>query len=169
MDGTQFSDHFINLPNIIGYLVAAALACGPGNWLVRWQQIRLQRRLINYSSGMTLGKILEEEEKIRRFLGMELAVEIGRLEKLVYVLAVMLDQYGLITAVIILKAFFGWITIPQNSSESGELGDRLAFYNYKLDFFYVYILGNVLSLLVALALGLVGKIIAAFVKDLIGS
>ena len=42
------------------------------------------------------------------------------------------------------------------------------FYNYKLDFFYIYILGNVLSLLVALALGLVGRIVAAYVKDLIG-
>jgi hypothetical protein len=40
--------------------------------------------------------------------------------------------------------------------------------NYKLDFFYIYILGNVLSLLVVLALGLVGRIVAAYVKDLIG-
>lgn len=96
--------------------------------------------------------------EIRQFLAMELAREIGRVEKLVYVLAVMLGQYSLITAVIILKAFFGWINIPRSPSQSSELQSDLNYY-------YVYIYGNMLSLIVGLFLGFVGRIVAAFCKD----
>ena len=117
--------HHVNLADVAGYLVSVVLLWWPGSRFVRWWHDRFNARLVMPSRDMTLGGVEDAKEKVRLRLSMEFAGVIGGLEGLVYVLAVMINQYGLITSVIILKAFFGWVDMPRDAQQSDMVERKL--------------------------------------------
>ncbi len=64
-------------------------------------------------------------------------------------------QFTLLTAVVILKAFFGWIRTPEIILASGSLQDdeKAATSRHVIVLFHAYVFGNLLSLLTAMILG----------------
>lgn len=77
------------------------------------------------------------------------AAIIGALERIIYIIAVAFTQPNLISGVLILKAFFAWT--HQRAVKTN--GDTTAMYE-TIAHYHTYLIGNFLSLLLAVFLGL---------------
>lgn len=69
---------------------------------------------------------------------------VGTFERILYVMAVLSQHYDLITAWIVMKAFSGWMRLGPRKDEH----ERLSRWNK-------YLLGNIVSLLAGLGLGVI--------------
>jgi len=126
------------------FLLSAALAVllsiWPGNLIV----VRVDRWLVGRIAKQA--KVAYDESSERDTLG---AATVGCIERPIYILAIMLGQPGIITAVIILKAFFNW-TFPYSEKKNGEGLVEMNVY------YHAYVIGNLLSLSLALVLAEIG-------------
>jgi len=80
------------------------------------------------------------------------AAFIGVTERWIYIFALMFSQPSLITGVLILKAFFGW-TDKTPKIDRTETHDEMV---AAVGFYHTYVIGNLLSLLTAIVLALIG-------------
>ena len=103
-------------------------------------------------AGKSMKVWLEEEARDRDLAEFrsDTAAIIGILERYIYIFALMFAQPTLITGILILKAFFGWTDRAgkETAVPQGMIG-TVALY-------HTYVIGNLLSVLLAILLGLVG-------------
>jgi hypothetical protein len=110
---------------------------------------------------------VEKREVIKELFGLRFGGMIGPLERVFYIYAIMMPQLTILTPIIVLKAFFGWITheridafLSTLPADRSALAKDLRFVNgivYVL--YHSYIYGNILSLMLGLALGHVGVVV----------
>ncbi|MGC4032179.1 MAG: hypothetical protein QM754_10700 [Tepidisphaeraceae bacterium] len=107
---------------------------------------------------------------IRNLLELEVGGIIGCVERAIFIYAVMVPaHFGVLTAVVILKAFFGWIKQPTAASEDNTAlpDDHWQFTSSKTyKIFAAYIFGNCCSILAGLLLGHVAIIITKLLTRL---
>lgn len=95
----------------------------------------------------TLREANQESERWKRRLNLDFGKRIGRIERFFYIYSVMLNQFTLLGAWTILKAFYGWIQKPTVAQSMVPEEDK------EITTFYIYIYGNALSILSGLLLG----------------
>lgn len=131
------------LLTVLIFAVACAISWYPGNkllWFV-WKKIAAH---VNYPAGTAT----------------KLAPAVGGLERVLYIFGILSGQYILITGWLVMKAFFVWIDARARAARARKAArdlipppmppldvDVLAIYNSVL-------IGNLLSILIALACGL---------------
>ena len=91
-------------------------------------------------------------------LDLDFGRRIGRIERIFYIYAVMLNQFTLLSAWVILKAFYGWIQKPAVSQSSASEEDK------DITTFYAYVYGNALSILTGIICGHVGLVVQEYLK-----
>jgi hypothetical protein len=160
----------MNFPFLISYLLAAALSTVPGTQIVRtvarWRNRRWHK---------SVNCPVDDTDYMERW-----ARDVGCIERWIFVYALMnKDFMGLLTAVVIFKAFFNWLVpgararlrrpTPAAADAAGlqdptatphHLGDA-ANTTSELDY-HAYLLGASLSLLVALVFAGIGKLCYAW-------
>lgn len=149
-------------PYLFSFLLACALSLFPGNLLVRWLHVRLLR----WERPWPFGK---KKESIQEIIGERPehdtigAMIMGRTERPLYIFAIMFAQSGVITAVIILKAFFNWtqvFTEPSLSSDqlASPPAEATAIERMRktIAHYHAYVIGNLISLALALLLAELG-------------
>lgn len=144
----------VNLPQLIAYLLVCMVSWWCVDGFIAGRCTAFNRTLVDDPSRTGV------DNDARRALLEELSVlkhgkAIGQIERLFYIYAIMLNQFTLLSAWIIMKAFFGWIEKP-GLTEALRDDERM---NVKV--YYSYIYGNALSLLVSVALAHVGFMIWA--------
>lgn len=98
-------------------------------------------------------------EALRDKLGLQFGGMIGRVEGVLYIYALMTSQFvGLLTGVIVLKALFGWIRVPEPKGDSQSIENSSFASSNGYDptiteviiLYHGYIFGNLISVLLAL-------------------
>jgi hypothetical protein len=138
---------------VVSFLIAALLAIAPGHHIVRGLHNLILHNVRTYDPTKTLQQLVGE------FFGLSPHAKhydpagglVGCLERSVYVFAIMFAQPGVITGVLILKAFFGWV---EKISDTDP--DKAPSVRAYVAVYYAYIIGNLISLIVGLALGELG-------------
>jgi hypothetical protein len=104
---------------------------------------------------------------VRKMLDIRFGWHIGNIERIIYIYAIMFDKLSLLTAWVILKAFFGWLEKPRMGSSAtieGIVGagveDRTDEVVASITLFYSYIYGNGISLLSGVFLAHVGLVLS---------
>jgi hypothetical protein len=147
---------------LTSFVLACLLSTWPGNWLI----VCAYRRILRRAPEEDPAPRPPADGRHREFLD-RTAWIIGTLERIVLIYAMVYSQPSLITGVIILKAFFAWtqsaakppilIIDPADLATLQAELDRLAgddemAMNKVLDHYHTYIIGNFLSLLIAIGL-----------------
>lgn len=99
--------------------------------------------------------VLIEEWQLK--LDIDFGKRIGRLERVLYIYAIMFGKTAILGAWIVLKAFFGWIG-KHNRNSQNEIEEMQDITQY-----YAYIYGNALSLIFALLLSHFGLLLSDWV------
>jgi len=144
----------INWPVIAGYLAACVIFCWIPfcDFLIR----TIVQDHIRERPGGKHEHWSPEQKRVAR--------RIGILERMLYIFAVANpDVISILTAVVILKSFFGWIKgnpiqPPTGSIESSKLA------NTEIHEFYIYVIGNLLSLITGVVGGLFASVISKAIK-----
>ncbi|MBR0848281.1 hypothetical protein JQ543_11070 [Bradyrhizobium diazoefficiens] len=138
---------------LTSFILACLLSTWPGN------------RLVRLVYDLILGRP-KEKDRHREFLT-STAWIIGTMERIILIYAMIYSQLSLITGVIILKAFFSWTQSTANppiliidpadpaalQAEANRLkGDNDGAMREVLAHYHTYIIGNFLSLLIAIGL-----------------
>jgi hypothetical protein len=150
---------------LLSFFFACALSQFPGNSLVYWLHVCLVRRKRPWL-------FVKKRPSTQEIIGYQPehdtigALIIGWTERPLYIFAIMFAQPGVITAVIILKAFFNWtqvFTEPSLASDPGEnrsaesiAAEKLERMRRAIAHYHAYVLGNLISLALGLMLGEVG-------------
>jgi hypothetical protein len=155
---------------LCSFVLACVLSQFPGNSLVYWLHVCL----IRWNRTWLFGK---KKESTQDIIGRQPehdtigALVMGWTERPLYIFAIMFAQPGVITAVIILKAFFNWTQVftepPPPSSAPNQNQCTKPIAEEKIDrmrraiaHYHAYVIGNLISL--ALALGLAELGVYAF-------
>jgi hypothetical protein len=122
------------------FFVASFLAVIPGSFLVRVIYSFILHNTRSFDPKKTLLELGREYFDIppNQDYSDPASALIGNLERCLYVFAIMFGQPGIITAVVILKAFFGWVEqLGAKATTNGapSMKAHIAVY-------YVYIIGN---------------------------
>ena len=142
----------IHLPQFIGYVVACAISWFAADPIIHWRYKQLFHQLTNDPN--KTGKQHEADKaKLASILELKFGKRIGRIERLIYIYAVMLNQFTLLSAWVVLKAFYGWLEKPALAKAFPNDDSKHA------TLYYAYIYGNGLSLLTALVLAHLGFIV----------
>jgi len=113
--------------------------------------------------------------------GVSLCRSIGRIERLLYIYSIASGVYGILSAWIILKAFFGWMQEAEQNKmtvyaeteyvdqarpkpDAAELEKARERARRRITGYYLYIYGNALSLIAALILTHAGMVVAAALR-----
>jgi hypothetical protein len=151
-----------------GFMAACLASYFLGNPLMCWIYERFWTSTTPILPNETPEDNKKRRESLARMLDLKYGGVIGRLERIFYIYAVMSQQYGIVTSVIILKAFFGWIKTPSSPERQlrFEFEDKSQFAIAQLEYvtFHSYIYGNLWSLGFGLALGHFGTIASQLLK-----
>jgi hypothetical protein len=145
----------IDVPFLVGFLVAIVLGIWPGNWLVaqihKWQL----KTLLKPDGSKTFDEFNKEYDDLLKLFDWRFAQLIGRTERILYVIAVMTAQYSILSGWLVMKAFFGWLSRPRRpQSES-------------LPYYHMYLFGNALSILCGLLCGSIGNVVVTAFNHLL--
>lgn len=144
----------VNLSLLLGFLVANLLSWLVADYLIqKLYRIRFAE-IVGSNPDQTMRDAQAKSEGWRNKLDLDFGKRIGRIERVFYIYAVMLGQFTLLSAWVIMKAFYGWIQRPSVASSTAVEEDK------EITTFYAYIYGNALSLLAALMLAHIGLLIA---------
>ena len=144
------------LPFMLSFLIAVFLSVVPGHPIVRGVHNLIHHNIRTYDPAKTLQQLVGE------FFGLAPQAKhfdpagglVGCLERAVYIFGIMFAQPGVITGVLILKAFFGWV-----DKIAGSDPNRTPSVRAYVAVYYAYIIGNLISLIVGLALGELGFLV----------
>lgn len=139
---------------LIGFLVANLVSWVVADRLIQRLYKKRFSEIVESNRDQTLQDADAKSEAWRTKLDLEFGKRIGRIERVFYIYAVMLGQFSLLSAWVILKAFYGWIQKPDVAQLAVSDEDK------EITTFYAYIYGNALSLLAALILGHFGLLVA---------
>jgi hypothetical protein len=135
------------------FLLACVLSTWPGNFLIRTTYSWILGAANSPVPNKTMKAWLEDLSPggdLAEFRS-KTAWIIGALERVIFIYALMFGQPGLITGVLILKAFFSWTeqraTADPAATAAAESARRLE----TIAHYHTYVIGNFLSLLTALA------------------
>jgi hypothetical protein len=137
----------------ISFLLACILSTWPGNLIVKAIYHRLLSAAPSPVAGQSIKSWLEArapQPELAEFRSKTAAV-IGVLERIIFIFGFMFAQAGLIAGVLVLKAFFAWTHLEAPTGPAPAPG-RNAMLEAVAQY-HTYIIGNLLSLLAALALG----------------
>ena len=134
---------------LLSFALAAVLAIWPGNLFVK----HIHRMAFD-----RVPKSAASQEFIELEFRSVGAAWIGRVERVIYVFGIMFGQSGVITAVIILKAFFNWTDkfLAMSQDQNADIDARKQNYTDIISNYHVYLVGNLLSIIVGLFWGEVG-------------
>jgi hypothetical protein len=135
----------------ISFVAACLLSTWPGNWMIRGAYNRILGSTKGPANSGTMKQWLEAhapDSELAEFRS-KTAWMIGALERIIYIIAFFFGQPGLITGALILKAFFAWThqRAPKSDDDTTAMYETIAHY-------HTYLIGNFLSLLLAIFLGL---------------
>ena len=151
----------VHFSYLIGFAVACLLSWFPGNYFVYSSYRNVLQEIIEKDKAhpeINNKEALENEiDKQLKGIDILLAKRIGKLERIFYIYAFMFESLGLLSGWIVLKAFFSWVTNSDDGA-NGSAGKKSS--ERALRSFYLYIWGNALSLLLALAMAKLGSIIS---------
>jgi hypothetical protein len=168
----------INIPSIVGFYVSAFISFNFIDTPIQKLHDRilvkknvLLKDCFGGSKKIEATSTTKSNAEIRKqfqrehLLSLSKGLEIGQLERLFYIYAVM-NQGGfdLIAGIIVLKAFFGWMDtgkIRRSIDASGTAGESEDSEDVLL--YYAYIYGNLLSLASGILLGHTATFIAKVV------
>jgi hypothetical protein len=138
-------DFGVDLPWLLAFFVASLLSYFPVHQLVRNLHQRQFSRIVEKSRDKTLGGIEDEEKALGRHFDMEFAGTIGKAERIVYVFSVMYgNAFAVLSGWLVMKAFTKWL-------ERKDMDETRL-----MRYYYLYLYGNLLSLLGGLSLGALG-------------
>lgn len=144
----------VNFGTLIGFLVANLVSWMAADYLIQKLYKRRFSEIVETNPDQTLRDAQAKSEAWRNKLDLEFGRRIGRIERVFYIYAVMLGQFSLLSAWVIMKAFYGWIQKPNVAQSAAPDEDK------EITTYYAYIYGNALSLLAALTLGHFGVLVA---------
>lgn len=159
MDGANFlkvaaQDSFML---ILCFLLAVGLSWWPGNLLVRMIYSHVLDIVRAPDAGKSMKEWLQERalEKDMADFRSDMSAIIGRLERIGYISAIVFSIPALITAIIILKAFFAWSESKDSlgAATASQASSKPA-YLATLAHYQTYVFGNLISLLFGVFLGL---------------
>ena len=151
---------------LISFFIVCVLSQFPGNLLVYWlhtQFIRIRRHRPFGKKRVSTQEIIGRHPE-HDTMG---AMVIGCAERPLYIFAIMFAQPGVITAVIILKAFFNWTQVltetppapasaAENKSPKSLAAERHERMRKTIAHYHAYVIGNLISLALGLALAELG-------------
>jgi len=145
MSSTQAAfANFYTADNFAGFVIAIVVSWA-FNWPIAYLLRNRLRRTIPADTSEAEKQM--ELERLLKAVEMPLAGSIGRLERVIYITAIMMQLPTVINGWITLKAFSAWL-------EKDEIRD------YKLAHYYHYIFGTGLSLLLGIVAGNLGLTLA---------
>lgn len=115
-----------------------------------------------YSDDYPKKDIYELKDKVKKSLFLNLGALIGKYERFIYIYCVFISDYQTLAGWLVLKAFFGWIKQPKIDFKKLDFQkidrDRVHLLTY-----YLYVLGNLLSLGIGIIIGNYSKIFVNFI------
>lgn len=138
---------------LIGFFVANLISWVAADNFIQGLYDKRFNEIVKSNPDQTLRDAQAKSEAWRNKLDLEFGKQIGRIERVFYIYAVMFTQFSLLSAWVILKAFYGWIQKPSVAQSAAPEED-------KITTFYAYIYGNALSLILALTLGHFGLLVS---------
>jgi len=148
----------INLTLLIGFALANLVSWVWADDLIQDLYRRRFRELTESNPDQTLRAAQAKGELWRTKLDLDFGKRIGRIERIFYIYSVMLGQFSLLSAWVILKAFYGWIQKPGVAQSGAPEEDK------EITTFYAYVYGYALSLLAALVLAHAGLLISSVAR-----
>lgn len=144
----------VDLCALIGFFVANLISWVAADNFIQGLYDKRFNEIVKSNPDQTLRDAQAKSEAWRNKLDLEFGKRIGRIERVFYIYAVMFTQFSLLSAWVILKAFYGWIQKPSVAQSAAPEEDK------EITTFYAYIYGNALSLIVALTLGHFGLLVS---------
>jgi hypothetical protein len=135
---------------LLCFVVAVLVSTWPGSKVITWRQTRLLNKWLKSKTTdeAELKELGIEKAKWSNELALGYTAKIGRIERVLYVMAVMTEQYyALVTAWIILKAISAWNPADPRTSAN----------------YHLYLNGNALSLLIGLSCGFLANEVSIIV------
>jgi hypothetical protein len=145
------------------FVIACVLSGWPGNQFIQMVfHLMLSHRRGPGGKG-TMKEFLnglKEDPQLAAFRA-ETSRTIGSLERVIYIFAIMFGLFPLITGVLILKAFYGWTDKSGTAKGTDESGTakpseeemEINAMHAQIAHFHTYIIGNFLSVMVAMLFG----------------
>lgn len=140
---------------LIGLVAIASLLSVLLNGIVANLHSTQFRCLIAANLDKRIGEIKQEYEQIASDLDMQFAATIGKVERVLYIIAVALGQYALISGWLVLKAFSAWLRPREQEPKA-------------MNYYHLYLYGNLLSLLLGVGLGMLALGLSKAAWHLIG-
>jgi hypothetical protein len=155
----------IDFPSISAFILVNVVSFLCVGWII--QALCDQRLHVD----RTEQRAAQMSSAFRKMLDMRFGWHIGNIERIIYIYAIMFDKLSLLTAWVILKAFFGWLEKPKlgssaqmdgiaASSAEGISDEAVA----TITAFYSYIYGNGISLLSGVFLAHVGLVLSRVIS-----
>lgn len=143
-----------------GFTAAVIISWMAGDHLILALYRRRFREIVRGNPDLTSREADARSDAFawRDKLDLDFGRRIGRIERVFYIYAVMLNQFTLLSAWVILKAFYGWIQKPEVSQSTASEEDK------DITTFYAYVYGNALSILTGIVCGHAGLIVQEFLK-----
>jgi hypothetical protein len=148
----------INIGTLGGFAVAVIISWVAGDHIILMLYKRRFKEIVQGNPDQTLRDAEARSEAWRNKLDLEFGKRIGRIERIFYIYAVMLNQFTLLSAWVILKAFYGWIQKPTVAQSTATEEDK------DITTFYAYVYGNALSILAGIICGHAGVVVSHLLK-----
>lgn len=107
----------IDVPSISAFVLVNLISFFCVGWIV--QALCDQRLHVD----RTEQRAAQMSSAVRKMLDMRFGWHIGNIERIIYIYAIMFDKLSLLTAWVILKAFFGWLEKPRIGVVGNDRGD----------------------------------------------
>ncbi len=144
----------IDIPSFFGFLFACLLSWYFADSIIQRLYSKRFDEMMGADQNLTGKDIQRGKVDLANKLDLDFGKRIGRIERVFYIYSIMFNALTLLSAWVILKAFYGWIQKP-------EIARSLASESTKeITTFYLYIYGNALSLLMGLIMAHAGKVAA---------
>jgi hypothetical protein len=150
----HFDSIGISLGGLGGFAVAVIISWIAGDNIILTLYKRRFKEIVLENPDRSLRDAEARSEAWRNKLDLEFGKRIGRIERIFYIYAVMLNQFALLSAWVILKAFYGWIQKPTVAQSTATEEDK------DITTFYAYVYGNALSILAGIICGHAGVVVA---------
>jgi hypothetical protein len=144
----------IDIPLFFGFIVANLFSWLWADKIIQKLYSKRFEEITHSNKDQTVRKAEAMTELWRSTLDIDFGKRIGRIERIFYIYSFTLGQLSLLSAWVILKAFYGWIQKPDIARSETSENDKA------ITTFYTYIYGNALSILAGLILSHFGLVLA---------